>query len=104
MQEISLCFSKLKFMDADYIAILSVSCSLKSILGSMMSTADSRDIKQDFRLACRGPVCITHCRQTRDGTDVDDNKERARIWFEQCNKTLIFKRLSKNTASIHAVS
>lgn len=36
---------------------------------------DSRDINQDFRLTCRGAVLITQCRQTRDGTDVDDSSD-----------------------------
>lgn len=94
MQEIALCFSKLKFMDVGYIAIPSFSCCLKGILGSVTSTADSRDINQDFRRTCRGPVFITHCRQTRDGTDVDDSAERDGYGLK-CNKTLIFKSLGR---------
>lgn len=93
-QEISFCFSKLKFMDAGCVAILSFSCCLKSILRTVTSTPDSGDINQDFRLACRGSVFITRCRQTRDGTDVDDSAERDGYGLK-CNKTQIFKGLGR---------
>lgn len=72
----------------------SFSCCLKSILGTVTSTPDSRDINQDFRLTCRGSVFITRCRQTRDGTDVDDSAERDGYGLK-CSKTLIFKGLGR---------
>lgn len=93
-QEMSFCFSRLKFMDAGCAAILSSSRCLKSIVGAVTSTPDSGDIKQDFRPACRGSVYVTRCRQTRDGTDVDDGAERDGYGLK-CSKTLTCEGLGR---------